>query len=141
MPLDKSCDEKAVSRNIRQLYKKDGKPHLQSIAIALSVLQRACGIKGDAKMSPKEMVARSKKKQESAVGRFVPIEALIERARKTSGFGFDMAVRMGIHGVGVSPQASGDPKGRGRYQFHVPPGEAKVVAGDPMDPKRQGRRR
>jgi len=118
MPLDKSCDDKAVSRNIRQLL-KDGKPHKQAIAIALSVLKRSCGVKRDSKGSPKEIV--SKARSES----LVPISDVMQE-----GFGIDFAIRPSVRNLGLSPSSSGDPHGRGRHQFHVWPGEAIVRQGD-----------
>ncbi len=77
----------------------------------------------------------------AAERRLIRLADLLE-GKKTSGFGFDMAVRMGVHGVGTSPSASGDPQGRGRFTFHVPPGGTKVVIGDPLaKPKRDKKKR
>lgn len=42
MPLEKTCDKAAISRNISMLV-KEGKPQKQAVAIALDVHRRACG--------------------------------------------------------------------------------------------------
>ena len=118
MPLDKSCDKSAVSRNIRQLL-KDNKPHKQAIAIALSVLKRSCGVKRDFQGSPKQILKKASNES------MVPLSAVMQE-----GFGIDFAIRPTVRSLGLSPSASGDPHGRGRHQFHVWPGEAIVTKGD-----------
>jgi hypothetical protein len=65
---------------------------------------------------------------------FVPlVDFLAERARKTSGFGVDFVMPMGIHGIGTSPSASGDLRDLAqKYKVHVAPGSAKVTDGGPF---------
>jgi len=127
MPLDRSCNVDAVSNNIRDQFKKKEKPHKQSIAIALSVLRRSCGIKGKEKMTPKEMVRASK--------------------RESSDLHSIAEIVMGVHGVGTSPSASTVPVQKGgRYSVHVKPGSG-LQSGDgrhkgkpKIDRKRHGGR-
>ena len=93
--------------------------------------------------SEREQDTGSKAKQPfvAAEGKvLIHLDDILE-ARKTSGFGFDMAVRMGVHGVGTSPSASGDPHGRGRFTFHVPVGGAAVVLGDPLATGKRGKKK
>lgn len=59
MPLDKSCSTSAMSDNVSRLS-KEGKPQDQAVAIAYSVLKKACGVKSGEKMTPSEIVARGK---------------------------------------------------------------------------------
>jgi len=72
--LDQACDVAAVSRNI-SAEMKAGKPQKQAIAIGLSVLKRACGVPGDQKMTPKEIVAAGAKGE----GTFIRLATLMER--------------------------------------------------------------
>lgn len=55
MPLDTSCSTTAHSANISQSI-KDGKPQVQSLAVAFSVLKKACGVTSDKRMTAKEIV-------------------------------------------------------------------------------------
>jgi hypothetical protein len=64
MPLDRRCATSAVSNNISMMIKKDGKPQDQAIAIALSVLKKACGVDYKSTMTPKEIVAYAEKKKD-----------------------------------------------------------------------------
>lgn len=78
MPLDKSCSLDAFKANVRASY-KDGKTAkgTQHVAIALSTLKRACGVKdGGKRMSPKEIVAAGQKDESAKVS----VSALIAQA-------------------------------------------------------------
>lgn len=44
MPLKKSCSDKAVSQNIREM-RKAGHPQKQAVAAALNTKRQACGKK------------------------------------------------------------------------------------------------
>jgi hypothetical protein len=59
MPLDKRCSTEAFSNNVRTEY-KSGKEQKQAVAIAYSVLCKACGCPRDTRMTPKQMVAYAK---------------------------------------------------------------------------------
>jgi hypothetical protein len=59
MPLDKRCSTEAFSNNVRTEH-ESGKEQKQAIAIAYSVLCRACGCPKDTRMTPKQMVAYAK---------------------------------------------------------------------------------
>jgi Zn finger protein HypA/HybF involved in hydrogenase expression len=63
MPLDKSCSVDAMSSNIGKLVKDEKKDQKQAVAISYSVLKKACGVDGDEKMTPKEIVAMGKKEE------------------------------------------------------------------------------
>ncbi len=75
--LDKSCSLDAFKKNVRAEYHagKTAKG-TQHVAIALSVLRRACGVSDDVRGSPKEIVAAGKAE---AVGRFIPLDVIVER--------------------------------------------------------------
>ena len=60
MPLSKGCSTKAMSDNISTLVNKDGKPQKQAVAIGYAVLKKACGVTGNEKMTPDEIVASGK---------------------------------------------------------------------------------
>jgi len=60
MPLDKGCSTDAMSKNIKALVDKEGKPQKQAVAIAYSVLRKACGLQGKEQMTPKQIVAFGK---------------------------------------------------------------------------------
>ena len=60
MPLDKGCSTTAMGKNIKALT-KEGKKQNQSVAIAYSVLRKACGVPSDqGKLTPKKIVAFGK---------------------------------------------------------------------------------
>jgi hypothetical protein len=59
MPLDKRCSTEAFSNNVRAEY-ESGKEQKQAVAIAYSVLCKACGCPRDARMTPKQMAAYAK---------------------------------------------------------------------------------
>ena len=60
MPLDKSCSQKAFRNNVR-ISHDEGKPMDQAIAIAYSVLKKACGVTSKERMKPSEIIGASKK--------------------------------------------------------------------------------
>lgn len=77
MPLDKSCSLDAFKANVRASY-KEGKTAkgTQHVAIALSTLKRACGVKDDdRRMSPKDIVAVGQKGES-----MVRVDAIVSRA-------------------------------------------------------------
>ena len=64
MPLDKSCSKKSLQKNIDRLRHERGGAHnppdKQSLAIAYSVLKKACGVKGKRKLTPSKIIQKSK---------------------------------------------------------------------------------
>lgn len=56
----KKCSTKAMSQNIRH-YRHAGKEGPQAVAIAYSVLKKACGVTSKERMTPKEIVAKGGK--------------------------------------------------------------------------------
>lgn len=62
MPLLKRCSTRAMSRNIGRC-RHEGRPAAQCAAIAYSVLKRACGVKTKKRMTPKQIVARRRKRR------------------------------------------------------------------------------
>jgi hypothetical protein len=75
--LDKSCSLDAFKKNVRKEYHagKTAKG-TQHVAIALSVLRRACGVSDDTKGSPKDIVALG---QKESVGHFIPLDLIVEK--------------------------------------------------------------
>jgi len=69
MPLDKGCSTRSMSRNVGQMVDNEGKPRKQAVAIAYSVLRKACNMTGSEadKMTPKEIVMKGKEKGEGKV--------------------------------------------------------------------------
>jgi len=61
----KVCKVSAVSANIK-LFKRHGKKQRQAVAMALSILRRACGCHAKRRMTPKEMVACKTRRQRRA---------------------------------------------------------------------------
>ena len=62
MPLRRECSLEAFSKNIETEI-KSGKPRPQSVAIAYSVLKKACGVKSKKKMTPKEIISMGRKSE------------------------------------------------------------------------------
>lgn len=95
------------------------------------------GVKGEGpggKLTPAQVRKLAKMKDESLVSLEGLLDALAERARKTSGFGVDFTIPMGIHGIGTSPNASGDLRDPAqKYKVRVEPGSAKVQDGGPFE--------
>lgn len=76
--LDKSCSLAAFQKNVRAEYKAGKRAKgTQHVAIAMSVLKRACGVDDDVKGSPKEIVQKGGGKLEGS-GRFIPLDFIIE---------------------------------------------------------------
>jgi len=65
MPLRKRCSIDAFNYNVNLHKKKGDPPSKQDIAIAYSVLRKACGIESKKKMTPSEMIRRNKIKKVS----------------------------------------------------------------------------
>jgi len=63
--LDRACSLEAFKNNVRREYHagKTAKG-TQHVAIAISVLKRACGVKSKERMTPKEIVAAGSQKTE-----------------------------------------------------------------------------
>lgn len=73
--LDKSCSLAAFKKNVRAEYKAGHRAKgTQHVAIAMSVLRRACGVDDDVKGSPKDIVQRAE-----SLSRFVPLNTLVEK--------------------------------------------------------------
>jgi hypothetical protein len=78
MPLNESCSIKAFEANVKRSI-DEGKEQGQAVAIAYSVLRKACGIAADApKMTPKEIVAKGGGKEEAAPDRVKGNKMLLE---------------------------------------------------------------
>lgn len=120
--VDKTCSLKAFAKNVRREYHagKTAKG-VQHVAIALSILKRACGVDPDTQGSAKDIVKKGGGKLE---GRFIPLDrfmelgaaSLRERISGMGSWGPDYTVAMGIHGVGTSPSASTSPE-KSRYNI------------------------
>jgi hypothetical protein len=65
MPLDRGCSTKAMSKNIKTMVDREGKPQDQAVAIGYSVLRKSCGVTGSdgEGMTPKQIVGAGKAKQ------------------------------------------------------------------------------
>ena len=70
MPLDKGCSTAAMGKNIKGLVDQEGKPQKQAVAIAYSVLRKACGIEGKEKMTPKQIVSFGNTKESKSIVMF-----------------------------------------------------------------------
>jgi hypothetical protein len=84
MPLDKTCSIEAFNNNIRRSI-KEGKPQKQSVAIAYSILRKACEISSDQpQMTPSEIVKTSKKKGEKKMQKtnMEKIDILLEKLKE-----------------------------------------------------------
>jgi hypothetical protein len=78
-------------------------------------------------------IGRPKEDFQRTERRLVPLSTVMERARKTSGFGTDFVIPMGIHGVGTSPSAAKDHTDpTKKYTGHKPDGAVDVEAGGPF---------
>lgn len=64
MPLDKGCSTSAMGKNIKSLVDQEGKPQKQAVAIAYSVLRKACGVDGKERMTPKQIVSFGKTEED-----------------------------------------------------------------------------
>jgi hypothetical protein len=60
MPLLKRCSTKAMQANVRREIHR-GRPQKQAVAIAYSVLKKACKCKAKKQLTPKETVTCGKK--------------------------------------------------------------------------------
>jgi uncharacterized protein YjbI with pentapeptide repeats len=63
MPLKKQCNMNAFNWNVNHKRKSGEPPSDQDIAIAYSVLKKACGIEGKKKMTPSEMIKQNQKNE------------------------------------------------------------------------------
>lgn len=83
MPLDKSCSADAMSTNTKNLVGKEGKAQKQAVAIAYSVLRKACGVSSDkGRMTPKQIVSFGSKSEAS--GSAAAAEALARKNVKAA---------------------------------------------------------
>jgi hypothetical protein len=60
MPLKKQCSMKAFQWNVNHKRKKGEPPSKQDMAIAYSVLKKACGVKSGEDMKPSDIIAFKK---------------------------------------------------------------------------------
>ena len=68
MPYQKRCSTKAMQENVR-LFIREGKGQRQAVAIAYSVLKKACRCLMKRRMTPKQIVACGKRKRAGVAAR------------------------------------------------------------------------
>lgn len=65
VPLIKRCSMDAFEKNIRRMWREGKRAKgTQHVAIALSTLKRACGVKSKRRMTPREIIAAGKERTE-----------------------------------------------------------------------------